>query len=182
MQSDRKKITPHSTEVEVGALQGAHMERPQLAGPLNGPDQVAPVGPGQSPQEFLHTSFSFETPRAKIQEGAQRVTAERIRQIRSSIAVRSKQANNTRHRDSPENTKISLSHGETIIDRVMAWIALSLKSLELRLFSRPKASTPKNAPQPDREKERRERESKERQRLEHAMRARREKRGPGKLR
>jgi len=176
MQSDRKKISTLASDAERSALEGARMERPQLSGPPQGRDPapvVTPATPSPSPQELLHTSFSFETPRATIQESAQRVTAERIRQIRSTIAVRTRQTSEARNREHPETAKISVSHGETILDRLMAWVALSLKSLELRLFRKPAPLPKKSTSQPDREKERREREARAREHLKRAMKIRR---------
>jgi len=178
MQSDRKKTANLATDVEEAGLLNASMERPQLAGPPQGPENVPLVAPSQSPiqtpQELLHTSFSFETPRATIQESATpRVSAERIRQLRSSIAVRSKQTSAGRDRQRNEGTTISVSHGETIIDRVMAWVALSLKSMEMRRFSKPMPLPKKNSAQHDRERERREKETKAREQLHKAMRLRR---------
>ncbi|MFM1847558.1 MAG: hypothetical protein RL417_1032 [Pseudomonadota bacterium] len=173
MQSDRKKTAALSTEVEASAFQEARMERPQLSGPQHGAELPPQATLNQAPQEMLHTSFSFETPRASIQEGGQRVSAERIRQIRSSLALRTRNAVSSRDRNQPETTKITVTHGETIFDRVMAWVALSLKSLEMRLFSRPQLLPKKNTTQPDKERERREREAKAREHLQKAMKVRR---------
>lgn len=180
MQSDRKKIADRVSQVAEQPLHDARMERPQHAGPSQSPEHSPIVAPlptqTQAPQELLHTSFSFETPRSTIQRSVPRVSSERIRQIRSSLAVRSKHANTARDRQPNEQTTISVSHGETILDKVMAWIALSLKSLEMRLFSKPQPLLKRNSGQPDGEKERREREAKARQQLKKAMRVRRSRR------
>jgi len=177
MQSDRKKTANLGSEIEGQPLHDARMERPQLSGPPGGAEQAQALSPthtpAQTPQELLHTSFSFETPRATIQESNVRVSAERIRQLRSSISLRSRQVNSSRDRQPNENTTISVTHGETVLDRLMAWIALSLKSLEMRLFSRPQPLPRKNSAQQDQERERKEKEAKAREQLQKAMKIRR---------
>ena len=154
MQEDRLKNIPKTEAPSAEhALRNTEIRRP-TAGPTS---PRAPHPPTAA--ELTNTSFSFETarPSAPRAPGAT-VNAERIRQLRLVLGARDRAGLKTTPRPHTNIIKRLAEPGPTILDRFVTWLAMILKTIDRRIFSRPDAPRVRAQSQADLEKIRREKE------------------------